>query len=81
VMVQGAGSKFLVGPSASGYIRGTILLQSSSSFTLQSTTLQTVAPGGMITGPTFGILYSCDAIDLVFGALPLKVVGSSESSF
>ena len=68
-----AGSaQFKVGASGSGSINGALLLQPSAG-----------SPANLITsgsGP-FQISYSCDAIDLVFSALPFKVVASSEISY
>ena len=75
VLVQGTNGQFVVGPGASGFIRGGLLLQSGTTLNLQTAT-DRATPG--VAG--FSIAYSCDVIDVIFGAAPFKVVGSSESS-
>ncbi len=71
VLVQGASGQFMIGPGASGFINGGLMLQSGTTLNLQTTT----SGAG-----SFRIAYSCEAIDVIFGAVPFKVVGSSESS-
>jgi len=72
VLVQGASGQFTIGPSASGYINGAVMLQSGASLNLQTTT----AGAG-----DFRISYSCDAVDAAFASLPFKIVSTSETSF
>jgi hypothetical protein len=70
VLVQSGNAQFAVGSGASGFINGALLLQpSNGSASLSSGS----AP--------FRITYSCDAIDMAFGSLPLKVLASSQASF
>jgi hypothetical protein len=69
VLVQGGG-QFTIGQNSSGSITGALLLQAASSTQL---TLQTSSPNS-----SFAINYSCDAVDMAFGALPFKVISSSE---
>ncbi len=70
VMVQGGAGQFSIGQNSLGSITGAVLLQAASSTALS---LQTVAANS-----NFAINYSCDAVDMAFGALPFKVISSSE---
>lgn len=70
VMVQGGAGQFSIGQNAGGQINGAVLLQAVNSTALS---LQTAGANS-----NFAINYSCDAVDLAFGALPFKVISSSE---
>jgi len=61
-----------------GFINGALLLQSAGSSTAN---LISTVPSTSSRPVSFSILYSCDAIDMAFGSLPFKVLGSSELSF
>ena len=80
VLVQGGAAKFVVGTSATGWIRGSLMLQPAPG---TATTPGTPAVIQTSTSRTssFRIAYSCDAIDMAFSSLPFKVISSSESSF
>jgi len=65
-----------------GFINGALLLQPAPPNTLPSGTTSTASLVTSASGSgSFNIFYSCDAIDMAFGALPFKVVASSEVSF
>ncbi len=74
VLVQGGSAQFKVTSGGSGTINGALLLQpaSGSSVSLVSTNA---------VQNSFNIFYSCDAIDMAFGALPFKLLSSTEVSF
>src|SRR6185437_7693876 len=77
VLVQGGNAQFKVGSTGTGFINGALMLQASgTSASLVSNTSSTKA----VPIP-FRISYSCDAIDMAFGSLPYKILGSSEVSF
>jgi len=71
VLVQGGNAQFTVGSGGGGFINGALLLQPSTGSTA------TLSSGSV----PFNISYSCDAIDMAFGSMPFKVLGSSESSY
>ena len=65
--------------SGGGFINGALLLQSAGSSTANLiSTMPSPSTGNPIA---FSITYSCDAIDMAFGSLPFKVLGSSQVSF
>jgi hypothetical protein len=64
--------------SGTGFINGALLLQSAGSSTAS---LISTLPSTSSNPAPFKILYSCQAIDMAFGSLPFKVLGSSEMSF
>jgi hypothetical protein len=61
-----------------GFINGALLLQSAASSTAN---LISTVPSTSSRPVSFSIFYSCDAIDMAFGSLPFKVLGSSEMNF
>jgi hypothetical protein len=71
------GAQFKV-TAGGGFINGALLLQSAGSSTAN---LISTVPGTSAKAVSFSILYSCDAIDMAFGSLPFKMLGSSEISF
>ena len=76
VLVQGGNAQFKVGSTGTGSINGALMLQASG------TSASLVSNTRSIQGPIpFRISYSCEAIDMAFGSLPFKVLGSSEVSF
>jgi hypothetical protein len=71
VLVQSTGSvQFNIGSGGTGFINGALLLQAAAG-----------SSANLISGSGFQISYSCDAIDMAFGSLPLKVVASSQTSY
>jgi hypothetical protein len=78
VLVQAGSAQFKVGSTGTGFINGAVMLQpgGTSSASLVSNTRST--PANPIP---FRISYSCEAIDMAFGSLPYKILGSSEVSF
>jgi hypothetical protein len=72
VLVQSSGSnvQFNIGSGGTGFINGALLLQAAAG-----------SSANLISGSGFQISYSCDAIDMAFGSLPLKVVASSQTSY
>ncbi len=80
--VNGSNAQFKLG-GGTGVINGSLLLQPSTTNSTPTAALNVGGPGaGPGQGlPGFRISYSCDAIDMAFGALPFKVVASSEASF
>ena len=78
VLVQAGNAQFKVGSTGTGYINGALMLQpaAASAASLVSNTSSTKD----VLVP-FRISYSCDAIDMAFGSLPYKILGSSEVSF
>jgi len=78
VLVQAGNAQFKVGSTGTGYINGALMLQpaAASAASLVSNTSSTKD----VPVP-FRISYSCDAIDMAFGSLPYKILGSSEVSF
>jgi len=79
--VPSGNGQFKVG-GGNGFINGALLLQPAPPNTLPagSTSSVSLVTSGAGSG-SFSIFYSCDAIDMAFGALPFKVVASSEVSF
>jgi hypothetical protein len=71
VLVQGDSAQFSIGQFASGSVTGAVLLQAKDP--TKSVSLITSSPNS-----SFAINYSCDAVDMAFGALPFKVISSSE---
>jgi hypothetical protein len=80
--VNGSNAQFKL-TGGTGAINGALLLQPSTTNSTPTAALNVGNPGlSPIQGmPGFSISYSCDAIDMAFGALPFKVVASSETSF
>jgi hypothetical protein len=78
VLVQSGNAQFKVSSTGTGSINGALMLQATgtSSASLVSNTASTKN----IPIP-FRISYSCEAIDMAFGSLPYKILGSSEISF
>lgn len=78
VLVQAGNAQFKVGSSGTGSINGALMLQpaTASAASLVSNTRSTSS-----NPIPFRISYSCDAIDMAFGSLPYKILGSSEVSF
>lgn len=78
VLVQSGNAQFKVGSGGSGFINGALMLQplNASAASLVSNTRSTLA-----NPIPFRISYSCEAIDMAFGSLPYKILGSSEVSF
>ena len=74
VLVQSGTAQFKVGSGGSGFINGALMLQPTAG---SAVSLVTTASGA----GNFTIFYSCDAIDMVFGSLPYKLLSSSELSF
>lgn len=72
VLVQSTGNvQFNIGSSGTGSINGALLLQPGAG-----------SSASLVSGSSvFQISYSCDAIDMAFGSLPLKVVASSQTSY
>lgn len=79
--VPSGNGQFKVG-GGNGFINGALLLQPAPPNSLPAGTTTSVGftTSGAGSG-SFSIFYSCDAIDMAFGALPFKVVASSEVSF
>lgn len=78
VLVKAGNAQFKVGSSGTGSINGALMLQpaTASAASLVSNTVSTKN-----TPIPFRISYSCEAIDMAFGSLPYKILGSSEVSF
>lgn len=78
VLVQSGNAQFKVSSTGTGSINGALMLQATgtSSASLVSNTASTKN-----TPIPFRISYSCEAIDMAFGSLPYKILGSSEISF
>ena len=78
VLVQTGNAQFKVGSGGSGFINGALMLQpaTASAASLVSNTRSTSS-----NPIPFRISYSCEAIDMAFGSLPYKILGSSEVSF
>jgi Tfp pilus assembly protein PilX len=78
VLVQSGSAQFKVGSGGSGFINGALMLQAggASAASLVSNTRSTSS-----NPIPFRISYSCEAIDMAFGSLPYKILGSSEVSF
>lgn len=74
VLVQSGNAQFKVGSGGSGFINGALMLQPTAG---SAVSLVTSTSGA----GNFTIFYSCDAIDMVFGSLPYKLLSSSELSF
>jgi hypothetical protein len=63
--------QFLINANTGGSVNGALILQASSQFTLNTSSV----------GTSFKITYSCAAIDLAMGSRPLKVVSQTETSY
>jgi hypothetical protein len=73
VLVASPTGHVTIGQGATGYINGGLLLQPGAALSFQNATSPSVSP--------FMLTYSCEAIDLPFGAQPFKVISTAESSF
>ncbi len=72
VLVNSSTGHVTINPGAQGFINGALLLAPGAVFNLSN---------GSSSGTPFQINYSCDAIDLAFSPLPVKVVSTAETSF
>ncbi len=72
VLVSSSTGHVTINPGAQGFINGALLLTPGAIFNLSN---------GSSAGTPFQINYSCDAIDLTFSPLPVKVVSTAETSF
>src|SRR5262249_15606419 len=75
VLINSPSGHVTVFPGARGLINGALLLTPGAVFNTQTVPSSNSGP------PSFGISYSCEAIDMVFGMQPFKVISASESSF
>jgi hypothetical protein len=69
VVVKSGGGHVTVNPGATGYINGALLLQPGAVLNLQNNSAD------------FRLTYSCEAIDLPFGAKPFRIISTAETSF
>lgn len=69
VIVKSAGGHVTINPGAAGFINGALLLQPGAELNLQN------------NSGAFRLTYSCEAIDLPFGAKPFRIISTAETSF
>ena len=69
VVIKSSGGHVTINSGATGFINGALLLQPGAALNLQNNS------GG------FRLTYSCEAIDLPFGAKPFRIISTAETSF
>jgi len=69
VVVKSAGGHVTVSAGATGFINGALLMQPGAALNLQN------------NATAFRLTYSCEAIDLPFGAKPFRIISTAETSF
>lgn len=72
VLVEPPSGEFRLDTGASGFINGALMLQSGSTTNVRTSDSDS---------NNFTISYSCDAIDLAFRSVPLKIISYSEIAY
>ena len=74
---QNTNAQLTIDQGATGSVTGAVLLQAGSTVSLQATgSTSTANPL-----PSFRVSYSCDAVDMPFSTLPIKIISSTDFSY